>query len=167
MIDEVAMGAGDLKPRNPRLSSRQASQRHRVFDNKDSYAYNHCQGRWSSPSRIMHIVTLAVAILSTYGAAIQNLHFVSITDFSDAYARWAPVRSGRIAHFHFVFPLFVLFFKFLPHATRLKNVSFGFWRVLLRLENECFPSCESSAVFLTTLCEAEEIQTPRLGVAER
>ena len=55
----------------------------------------------------MHIVTLADLDFFDllYIKVIQNLQYVSIEDFSlNSFARWAPVRGGRLAQFLF-FPL--------------------------------------------------------------
>ena len=109
-------------------------------------------------SRIMHIVTLAVVILSTYSTAIQNLHFVSITDFS-GFLCMGTRQKRKISTFSFVFPVVCVVTSSSSHTPHAAGD--------IAIENECFPSCKSSAVFLTTLCEAEELQTPGLGIAER
>ena len=55
---------------------------------------------------------------------------------------WIPMQGGHPSEaedWHIFFLCFPLVgcrnFEFLPHATRLQNVSFGFWRVIFRLKN--------------------------------
>ena len=67
-------------------------------------------------------MTLAVVIMSTYGTAIKIFTLSASQTSLDFYARWAPVRSGRLAHFLLCFPLVgCRNFEFLPHATRLQK----------------------------------------------
>ena len=93
----------------------------------------------------MHIVTLAAVILSTYGTAIQNPSLCQHHRLL-----WIPGQGGHPSEaedWHIFFLCFPLVgcrnFEFLPHATRLQ-------KCVLRL------LAGDSAVFLTTLCEAEE-----------
>ena len=53
----------------------------------------------------MHIVTLAFVILSTYITAIQNLHFASITDFSEFLRKVGTRQKRKIGTFSLCFPL--------------------------------------------------------------
>ena len=58
-----------------------------------------------------------------YFCSIQILQFVNLANLSDSYARWAPVKRGRFAHF--LCSLLLLTLLLVPlHATRLQNVSF-------------------------------------------
>ena len=54
--------------------------------------------------------------------AMQNLRFVSITDFSGILCKVGTRQKRKINTFSFcVFLLLVLYLLFLPHATRLQK----------------------------------------------
>ena len=107
-------------------------------------------------SRIMHIVTLAVRVFVDllYIEVIQDLviSLINLADFFGFLRKVGTRQKLKIYKQFCVFLCSLCNFAFLPHATRFKSVSYGFWRVIFRLEaNECFPSCEFSVVFLTEL----------------
>ena len=115
---EVAMVGRRSEPRNP------GCREGHVFDNMDSYAYDHCQRRW-------RIVTLAVC-------SIQILQFVNLANLSVSYARWAPVKRGRFAHFLCSLFLLVIASRSSPCYTLTKCV-------LPLLTGDIFnPSCTTS-----------------------
>ena len=69
-------------------------------------------------------------------SATQNLDFVSLTDFSGFLCKVGTRQKRKIGTIFFcVFLLLVVVVSsssHIPHAY--KNVSFGFWRMIFRLE---------------------------------
>ena len=115
----------------------------------------------------MHIVTLAVVILSTYSTAIQNLHFVSITDFSEFLCKVGTRQKRKIGTFSLCFLLVGCCTSSSSHVHILTKCALRLLTGDISIEKiEYFPSCKPSAVFLTILCEAEETSVVKSTTAQ-